>query len=205
MTTNHVESWNNAILEARSLPISSLVRFIFMKNVEYFDERRVEIATQISRGQVFTKYAHKMLSRSNKRATGHNVTVFDRDSMLFQVVTRIVGQKGGNRHTVRLQEGMCSCGKWQNYRIPCSDLVVCCAYLNMSHERFVGDFYRLDNVSKVYDGVFEPIPTKGDPRWPSGVELPKVMHDKELEKKKGRRKSTRFKNAMDFQASRGKN
>ncbi|XP_074356560.1 uncharacterized protein LOC141696299 [Apium graveolens] len=203
MTTNHAESWNNAILEARSLPISSLVRFVFMKTVEYFDERRVEIATQISRGQVFTQHAHKILSRSNKCATGHNVTVFDRDSMLFQVVTNIVGQKGGNRHTVRLQKGMCSCVKWQNYCIPCSHLVACCAYLNTSHERFVGDFYRLDNVSKVYDSVFEPIPS--DPCWSSGVELPKLMHDKELEKKKGIRKSTRLKNAMDFQASRGKN
>ncbi|XP_074356552.1 uncharacterized protein LOC141696271 [Apium graveolens] len=125
-----------------------------------------------------------MLSRSNKRATGHNVTVFDRDSMLFQVDTRRVGQKGVNRHTMRLQEGMCSCGKWKNYRIPCSHLVACCAYLNMSHERFVGDFYRLENVSKVYNGVFEPISTKGDHRWPSGVDIPKLMHDKEVEKKK---------------------
>lgn len=62
----------------------------------------------------------------------------------------------------------------------------------------------MENVSKVYDGVFEPIPSKGDPRWPSEITFPKVIHDNDVERKKGRRKSTRFRNEMDFRAPRGK-
>ncbi|XP_074323756.1 uncharacterized protein LOC141660669 [Apium graveolens] len=61
MTTNHAESWNNAILEARNLPITSLVRALFEKLVDYFDARRVEIATQTLNGQIFTKVINMKL------------------------------------------------------------------------------------------------------------------------------------------------
>ena len=121
------------------------------------------------------------------------------------MVTRKIGQKGGNSHTVRINESMCSCGIWQIYQFPCSHVIACCAYLNLGHESFVGDCYKLENVAKVYNGIFEPILSKGDARWPRLVDFLKVTHDKEVSKKKGRRKSTRFKNVMDFQASRGKN
>ena len=146
-----------------------------------------------------------MLSRSIKCGSGHSVKFFDRDSLLFQVVTRKIFQKGGNSHTVWINESMCSCGKWQTYRILCSHFIACCAYLNLSHERFRGDCYKLVNGLKVYNGIFEPIPSKGDSRWPRLVIFTKVTHDNDVPKKKGRKKFTRFKNVMDFQAPRGKN
>ncbi|XP_074352603.1 uncharacterized protein LOC141691743 [Apium graveolens] len=90
ITTNHAESWNFAILDARKLPISSLVRALFLKTVEYFDERRLEIATDLSKGRLFTNHASKRLSRSIVRARGHSVKVYDRNSLLFEVVTRKV-------------------------------------------------------------------------------------------------------------------
>ncbi|KAK1401495.1 hypothetical protein POM88_001100 [Heracleum sosnowskyi] len=204
MTTNHAERWNNAILHARKLPVTSLVRELFLKTVEYFDKRCVEIASQTVKGQIFTKHANKMLSRAITRASGHHVKIFDRETWLFEVITRKVGLKGGNSHTIWMQETMCSCGKWQNYQIPCSHLIACCSYLKIKHEIFVGEWYKLDNVSKVYGGIFEPIPNKGEPRWPIEIDFPKVIHDKDVEKKKGRRKSTRFQNEMDFQSPRGK-
>lgn len=198
MCTNHAESWNNPILEARKLPVTSLVRELFLKTVEYFDKRRVEIAAQSRNGQILTKYANTMLTRAVKRGSGHDVTLFDRNTWLFQVLTRKVGLKGGNTHTVRIQEGTCTCGKWQSYRIPCSHVIAACGHVRLNHDSFVGEWYRLENVSKVYDGVFEPIPSKGDPRWPSEIAFPKVIHDNDVERKKGRRKSTRFRNEMDF-------
>ncbi|XP_074356725.1 uncharacterized protein LOC141696490 [Apium graveolens] len=205
MSTNHAESWNNAILDARKLPISSLVRALFLKTIEYFDERRLETATELSKGRLFTNYASKRLSRSIVRARGHNVKVYDRNSLLFEVVTRKVDQKGGgNKHTVRIHEYLYSCGKWQTYRIPCSHVIACCVHLKLSHELLVDEIYRLENVSMVYNGVFKPILSKGDSRWPTGIKFPTVIHDKDVEKKKGRRKSTRYQNAMDFQAPKGK-
>ncbi|XP_074377680.1 uncharacterized protein LOC141719195 [Apium graveolens] len=205
MTTNHAKSWNNAILNARKLPISSLVRALFLKTIEYFDERHLEITAEISKGRLFTNHASKRLSRSIVCARGHSVKVYDRNSLLFEVVTRKVDQKSGNRHTVRLPEYLCSCGKRQTYRIPCSHVIAYCAYLKLSHESLVDEIYRLVNVLMVYNGVFESIPSKGDSRWPTGINFPNVIHDKDVEKKKGRRKSTRYQNAMDFQAPKGKN
>ncbi|XP_074352751.1 uncharacterized protein LOC141691899 [Apium graveolens] len=205
MTTNHAESWNNAILDVKKLPISSLVRSLFLKTVEYFDERRLEISTELSKGRLFTNHASKRLSRSIVCARGHSVKVYDRNSWLFEVVTRKVDQKGGNKHTVRIPEYLCSCGKWQAYRIPCSHVIACCAHLNLSHELLVDEIYRFENVSMVYNGVFEPIPSKRDSRWPTGITFPTVIHDKDVEKKKKRRKSTSYQNAIDFQAPKGKN
>ncbi|KAK1387492.1 hypothetical protein POM88_015670 [Heracleum sosnowskyi] len=43
MTTNFAESWNNAIKASRKLPVIALVKSIFYKVVEYFDQCRLEI------------------------------------------------------------------------------------------------------------------------------------------------------------------
>lgn len=121
----------------------------------------MEIASLTLRGRKFTKYANKMLGRSIIRSSGHSVKLFDRDTFLFQVVTRKVGRKGGNSQTSRIKESMCSCKKCSNYRIPCSHVTACCAYLSLNHEMYVRDYYKLENVLKVYNGIFEPIPNKG--------------------------------------------
>ncbi|XP_074352977.1 uncharacterized protein LOC141692137 [Apium graveolens] len=204
MTTNHAKSWNNMILDARKLLISSLVRALFFKTVEYIDERRLKIATELAKGRLFTNHASKRLSRSIVRDRGLSVKFYDQNSLLFKVVTRKVDQKGGNRHTGRIPEYLCSCGKWQMYRIPFSHVIACCAHLKLSHESQVDDIYKLENVSMVYNGVFEPIPRKEDSHWLTGINFPNVIHDKDVEKKKGRRKLTRYQNAMDFQAPKGK-
>nr|XP_017225140.1 PREDICTED: uncharacterized protein LOC108201359 [Daucus carota subsp. sativus] len=73
----------------------------------------------------------------------------------------------------------------------------------MNFHAFVGDWYKLENQSKIYNGIFEPIPNKGDPRYPTELAFPRVVHDPDMEKKKGRRKATRYRNEIDFQ-SRGK-
>ncbi|XP_074358231.1 uncharacterized protein LOC141697639 [Apium graveolens] len=112
MIINHAESWNNAIIDARNLPITSLVRSLFEKVVDYFDARRVEIATQSLNGGIFTKFATMKLRRAIARASGHQVKLFDRDTWLFQVTTKKDGLKGGNNHIIRIHEYTCTCGKW---------------------------------------------------------------------------------------------
>nr|XP_017221422.1 PREDICTED: uncharacterized protein LOC108198163 [Daucus carota subsp. sativus] len=145
MTTNHAESWNKAIVDVGRLPLTSLVRVLFYKTVEYFDQRRLEIASQVSKGQIFTKYASHFMNRVVRHSTGHSVKIFDRGTWLFQVVTRRDGLKGGNTHTVRLMESTCTCGKLQTYRIPCSHVIACCSHVKMNFHAFVGDWYKLEN------------------------------------------------------------
>ena len=163
----------------------------------------LQVSYEITDEYNSTNYASHFLNRAVRRSTGHSVKIFDRGTWLFQVVTRKDGLKGGNTHTVRLMESSCTCGKFQAYRIPCSHVIACCSHVRMDFHGFVGDWYKLENQSKIYNGIFEPIPNKGDPRYPTELAFLRVVHDPDMEKKKGRRKSTRYKNEMDFQ-SRGK-
>lgn len=199
MTTNMAESWNNAIKASRKLPITALVTSLFYKIVSYFDQRRVEIEKQAITGNEFTKHANKILGRGIKRASGHHVKLFDRSSLIFEVTTMKHGQKGGNKQIVHLNDYMCTCNKWQTFHIPCSHVLACCASVGIQHTGFIDDCYKLDNARKVYAGHFEPIPNQTN--WPLLVNFPLVMHDNEsITKKLGRRKSTRYKNEMDYQA-----
>lgn len=61
--------------------------------------------------------------------------------------------------------------------------------------------YRLDNARKVYATSFEPLPHED--LWPLLDRFPRVLPDDEnIITKPGRRKSTRYRNEMDFQARR---
>ncbi|XP_074327034.1 uncharacterized protein LOC141664975 [Apium graveolens] len=190
MTTNFAECWNNAIRAARKLPITALVKSIFYKVVEYFDQRRLEIEKQHGLGNEFTKYATKILNKWKERASGHHVKVFDHDNWLFEVTTMKRGQKGGNQQIVRLMERICTCNKWQTYQIPCSHVLACCANQKIQYTTLVSEWYRLDNARKVYATLFEPLPHED--RWPLFDRFPKVLPDDEnFINKPGRRKSIR--------------
>ncbi|KAL8110143.1 hypothetical protein AgCh_026022 [Apium graveolens] len=170
MTTNMAESWNNAIKVARKLPITALVKTIFHKLVAYLYQRRIEVEKQCVDGNLFTLHANKMLNRWKESASGHHVTVFDRDSWIFSVTTMKRGQKGGKEHIVRLMERICTCNKW------------------------------LDNARNVYGSAFELLP--GEDSWPLFDRFPKVVPDiEDIPKKPGRKKSTRYKNNMDYRVS----
>ncbi|KAK1381944.1 SWIM-type domain-containing protein [Heracleum sosnowskyi] len=201
MTTNMAESWNNAIKEARRLPICALVKALYYKVVSYFDQRRLEIEKQDVHGNEFTKHANKLMNKWKKRATGHHVTKINRDTWVFEVVTMKHGLKGGKKQIVRLQERLCTCNKWQTYQIPCSHVLACCASVGLQHTSFVSEWYKLENAKKVYAGHFEPIPDKK--AWPLLRDFPTLIPDDEIPNKPGRRKETRYKNVMDYQ-SKGK-
>ncbi|KAK1388474.1 SWIM-type domain-containing protein [Heracleum sosnowskyi] len=204
MTTNMAESWNNAIKASRKLPITALVTSLFYKVVTYFDQRRVEIEKQSLKGNEFTKHANQMLSKWIKRASGHHVKLFDRNTLVFEVITMKHGQKGGNKQIVQ-HDRICTCNKWQTYHIPCSHVLACCASVGLQYTSFIDNCYKLENARKVYVGHFQPIQKQSD--WPLMIYFPLLMHDDEnISRKLGRRKETRYKNEMDYQALRkGKN
>ncbi|XP_074340497.1 uncharacterized protein LOC141678147 [Apium graveolens] len=196
MTTNIAESWNNAIKKARKLPITALVKALYYKVVSYFDQRRVEIEKQGVDGNEFTKYANKIMNKWKERASGHHVTKIDRIILVFEVVTMKRGLKGGKKQIVRLQDGTCTCNKWQTYQIPCSHVFAACANVGLQHTRFVSDWYKLEKAKLVYGGQFEAIPDRK--AWPLLRDFPTLTPDDDIPKKPGRRKSTRYKNEMDF-------
>ena len=60
MTTNVSECFNGVLKGARGLPIAAIVEFTQSKLVVYFHDRHKEITHDLSKGQVWSKYALKI-------------------------------------------------------------------------------------------------------------------------------------------------
>ena len=68
MTTNLSECFNKVLKGARSLPMTTMVRFTFFKVNLYFDARRNLTLDQLEAGQKWCKYAtNKFKKKSNER------------------------------------------------------------------------------------------------------------------------------------------
>jgi hypothetical protein len=63
MTTNLSECFNGVLKVARSLPITSMVKFTFFKLFKYFDDRHARVQDQLNFGEVFSKYAMDKFKR----------------------------------------------------------------------------------------------------------------------------------------------
>ena len=98
-------------------------------------------------GDVYTAYAIEKFGRAEAKASGHTVTIFHRIHETFEVITALHGfhmDKGRNKQVVKLNEGTCSCNKWQSFGIPCSHVLVVYAHMRIDSWQFVEKYYRLD-------------------------------------------------------------
>ena len=69
------------------LPITSLVRLTFYRTILYFERRRAEISEALDRGDIYTEYAIRKLTKWEKRASAHSMTSIDRETQTFEVHT----------------------------------------------------------------------------------------------------------------------
>jgi hypothetical protein len=204
MTTNLSECFNGVLKGARSLPITALVKFTFFKLVSYFDDRRAKIQDQLSSGEVFSKYAMDIFYRCREKAKGHTVTRFDRNRGVFDIRTRPnlgSSYRGDHTHQIKLQEGTCTCGKWQMLKIPCSHVIACCAHQNINVRQYIDSCYKLTEQLASYSESFEPV--KDEPYW-QPIEGPTLRPDPTMLRQKGRPKSTRIRNEMDWRENQPK-
>ena len=134
MTTNIVECINRVLKGARMLPLTMLVQLTFYRCVSYFETHRVEIRARMATGDVYTTYAIDKFRRSEAKASRHTVTIFHRIHQTFKVIATLHGfrmDKGHNKQVVKLNEGTCSCNKWQSFGIPCSHVLDICAHMRI--------------------------------------------------------------------------
>ena len=85
-------------------------------------------------GDVYTAYAIDKFRRVEAKASGHTVTIFHRIHQTFEVITTLHGfhiDKEHNKQVIKLNEGTCSCNKWQSFGIPCSHVLVVCAHMRI--------------------------------------------------------------------------
>ena len=74
MTTNLSECFNKVLKGARSLPITTMVRFTYFKVNLYFDARRNLTLDQLEAGQEWCKYATDKFKKNQVKAKEHMVT-----------------------------------------------------------------------------------------------------------------------------------
>ena len=74
MTTNLSECFNKVLKGARSLPITTMVRFTYFKVNLYFDARRNLTLDQLEAGQEWCKYAIDQFKKNQVKAKEHMVT-----------------------------------------------------------------------------------------------------------------------------------
>ncbi|KAJ9672503.1 hypothetical protein PVL29_025922 [Vitis rotundifolia] len=198
MTTNIAECINRVLKGARMLPITALVQLTFYRCVSYFETRRAEIRARMAAGDVYTTYAIEKFRRAEAKASGHTVTIFHRIQQTFEVITALHGfhmDKGRNKQVVKLNEGTCSCNKWQSFGIPCSHVLAVSAHMRIDSWQFVDKYYRMDAYASSYAPEFNPIPHES--YWPY-PDFPILHPDPTLMRDKGRPRSSRIRNEMDL-------
>ena len=125
-TINMSECFNGVLKGARGLPIFALVVYIWCKLVAYFNNRRTKIFGDIAHGKEFSSYAMEIYEANYKKGKIHYVRPFHQHNSVFQVCTTYnshSSEGGDHSHEVRLQDKMCTCGKWEIYKIPCSQVI----------------------------------------------------------------------------------
>uniref|UniRef100_A0A2N9GUX0 SWIM-type domain-containing protein n=1 Tax=Fagus sylvatica TaxID=28930 RepID=A0A2N9GUX0_FAGSY len=145
-----------------------------------------------------------VLKGIREKAKGHKVTNFDRNQGVFDVRTRPnlgSSYRGDHTHQIKLQEGTCTCGKWQMLKIPCSHVIACCAHQNIQLRQYIDSCYSLTEQLASYSGSFEPL--KDEPYW-QPIEGPTLRPDPTMLRQKGRPKSTRIRNEMDWRENQPK-
>ena len=96
---------------------------------------------------------------------------------------------------VKLNEMTCSCGKWMLYHIPCSYVMAACAHTSLDVSPFVDQCYTLDEHLACYAPQFQPIP---HPDYWNESDMPTLLPPFARIRKKGRPRSTRMRNEMDW-------
>uniref|UniRef100_A0A2N9HQ99 SWIM-type domain-containing protein n=1 Tax=Fagus sylvatica TaxID=28930 RepID=A0A2N9HQ99_FAGSY len=205
MTTNLSECFNGVLKGARNLPITAMVEFIYFKLVHYFNDRCVKTQAQLTSGQAFSTHAMEIFQKWSEKASLHHVIEFNREEGTFQIQTQpslTSMNKGNHRHVVKLGNRTCSCGKWQAYHIPCSHVIAACASQHINVYQYIDPFYSLTEMLACYQPHFEPM--KDAPYWEEDPNFPMLRPDPRLLRQRGRPKSTRIRNEMDWRENQHK-
>ncbi|KAL0298198.1 UNVERIFIED_CONTAM: hypothetical protein Sangu_3155200 [Sesamum angustifolium] len=92
-----------------------------------------------------------------QKAVDHTVTKYNHAQQSASVVTRRQGRHGINTHVVKIANRECSCGKWNQFGIPCSHAQKVCGAYNISAASMVKDYYDVMAYNNTYSKHFEPV------------------------------------------------
>ncbi|KAL0372263.1 UNVERIFIED_CONTAM: hypothetical protein Scaly_0907900 [Sesamum calycinum] len=137
-----------------------------------------------------------------QKAVEHTVTKYSHAQQSASVVTRRQGRHGMNTHVVKIANRECSCGKWNQFGIPCSHAQKVCGAYNISAASMVKDYYDVMAYNNTYSKHFEPVQSEDywdDPNF-------QLVHDPTIRTvtRPGRNQTTRIHNEMDWRQTRAR-
>ncbi|KAL0282711.1 UNVERIFIED_CONTAM: hypothetical protein Sangu_2935200 [Sesamum angustifolium] len=156
-TTNMSECINGVLKGARRLPVSALVEITLERTVHYFHVRAIKGKKMLQNNQLWTDFACKMFISWQQKVVEHTVTKYSHAQQSTSVVTRRQGRHGMNTHVVKIANQECSCGKWNQFGIPCSHAQKICGAYNISAASMVKDYYDVMAYNNTYSKHFEPV------------------------------------------------
>lgn len=208
-TTNMIESFNGCLRSARFLPVTSMVEYIYYRSVKLVAERRTQTLNDLQDGQIYCKKSRELFEKIEKKASAHTIIPYNEQTGIFEVITARYKTnkgfwKGGNKHTIDLRRGFCSCGKWSRYHSPCSHVVAGCLTCNLDWKQYIEPSHSLTTLYEMWKYEFYPISSQAYWTFPLasnwegyGTLLPNENLKKKKKKQGQKGQSQRIRTEMD--------
>ncbi|KAH1257876.1 hypothetical protein GmHk_03G007749 [Glycine max] len=198
MTTNLSECVNKVLKDCRSIPITALVKSTYSRCRKYFVDRGRQAQRQLREGQVYCSKLVTELRKNQEQACSHIVRVYDIHSTRFEVEETFnpITQRGGQKWAVNLNGHYCQCGRYSALHYPCSHIIAACGYVSMNYYQYIDVVYTNEHILKAYSAQWWPLGNEA--AIPPSDEAWTLIPDPTTIRAKGRPKSTRIRNEMDW-------
>ncbi|XP_025982663.2 uncharacterized protein [Glycine max] len=199
MTTNLSECVNKVFKGCRNVPITALVKSTYSRCRKYFVDRGRQAQREIRDGQIYCSHVMKKLRENQEKACSHIVRTYDIQRTIFEVEEAFdpMTQRGGHKWTVNLNERYCQCGQFTTYHYPCSHIIVACGTVSINFYQYIDVVYTNDYILRAYSAQWWPL-GNDDAIVPSDDPWTLVPDPSFIRDKKGRPRSTRLRNEMDW-------
>ncbi|KAL5159749.1 hypothetical protein HKD37_15G044012 [Glycine soja] len=198
MTTNLSECVNKVLKDCRSIPITALVMSTYSRCRKYFVDRGRQAQRQLREGQVYCSKLVTELRKNQEQACSHIVRVYDIHSTRFEVEETFnpITQRGGQKWAVNLNGHYCQCGRYSALHYPCSHIIAASGYVSMNYYQYIDVVYTNEHILKAYSAQWWPLGNEA--AIPPSDEAWTLIPDPTTIRAKGRPKSTRIRNEMDW-------
>jgi hypothetical protein len=189
LLNNNCEVFNKYILDARELPILSMLERIKQQLMTRYYSKQKELAEQMH-GPICPKIRKKLLKNveySNycyALPAGHGI---------FQVQSREM------QYIVDVTAKQCECRRWQLTGIPCNHAISCLRHERVPPESVLPDCYTTNAFQRAYEFNIWPCTDKSNWEKINGAEIKPPVY----EKKVGRPKKSRRKAPYEVQGKNG--
>ncbi|CAO2186353.1 unnamed protein product [Urochloa humidicola] len=190
LLNNNCEVFNKYILEARELPILSMLERIKGQLMMRHYNKEKEMKEQWT-GDICPKIRKKILKNAEYANTCYAVPA---GKGIFQV------QSGDFQYIVDIVQRHCDCRRWDLTGLPCSHAISCLRHERIPTESVVPDCYSVQAFATAYGESIWPCADKST--WAALVNGPEVLPPI-YEKKVGRPPKTRKKQPHEVQGKYG--